>query len=190
MLILSCRILILFQVVSDNKIDFICLQIITMKLLYIAFLFSFSAVYSQELHHQAMSSQGTSKELANGMYVSQTIGQQSVIGNYTRDGKTYGQGFQQSMWGSYIKGNAANTITTTTYPNPFVDVVNFEFSQAITDKILIELFDVRGRLVFSTSQQAEGTLFTVNLPNLAASNYLVHLTTSNYSYYTQILKHE
>jgi hypothetical protein len=43
--------------------------------------------------------------------VSQTIGQQSVIGNYTRDGKTYGQGFQQSMWSNYIKGNAANTIT-------------------------------------------------------------------------------
>jgi hypothetical protein len=161
-----------------------------MKLLYIAFLFSFSAVYSQELHHQALSSQGASKELSNGMYVSQTIGQQSVIGNYTRDGKTYGQGFQQSMWGNYIKGNAANTITTTTYPNPFVAVVNFEFSQAITDKILVELFDVRGRLVFSTSLQAEGTLLTVNLPNLAASNYLVHLTTSNYSYYTQILKHE
>ena len=149
-----------------------------------------STLYAQQLHHQMLSAQGKSTVLANGTYVSQTIGQQSVIGNYTRDGKTYGQGFQQSMWGSYIKGNAANTITTTTYPNPFVAVVNFEFSQAITDKILVQLFDVRGRLVFSTSQQAEGTLLTVNLPNLAASNYLVHLTTPTYSYYTQILKHE
>ena len=190
MLILSSRILILFQVVSNNKIDFICLQIIIMKYLYLAFLFSFSALYSQELHHQAMSSQGTSKELSNGMYVSQTIGQQSVIGNYTREGKTYGQGFQQSMWGSYIKGNAANTITTNTYPNPFVDVVNFEFSQILPDVISVELFDVRGRLVFSTAQKAEGNLLTINIPNIAASNYLVHLTTSNYSYYTQILKHE
>jgi hypothetical protein len=161
-----------------------------MQKLLLCLLFCGGLVNAQQLHHQMLSAQGNSTVLANGTYVSQTIGQQSVIGNYTRDGKTYGQGFQQSMWGSYIKGNATNTITTTTYPNPFVAVVNFEFSQAITDKILVQLFDVRGRLVFSTSQQAEGTLLTVNLPNLAASNYLAHLTTSNYNYYTQILKHE
>jgi hypothetical protein len=94
------------------------------------------------------------------------------------------------MWGSYIKGNAANTITTITYPNPFVDVVNFEFSQILPDVISVELFDVRGRLVFSTAQKAEGNLLTINIPNIAASNYLVHLSASNYSYYTQILKHE
>jgi hypothetical protein len=73
-----------------------------MKLLLLALLFSISSLYSQELHHQMLSSQGTSKELSNGMYVSQTIGQQSVIGNYTRDGKTYGQGFQQSYWSKFI----------------------------------------------------------------------------------------
>ncbi len=86
-----------------------------MRLLLLVILLSNNFLYSQELHHQMLSAQGKSTVLANGTYVSQTIGQQSVIGNYTRDGKTYGQGFQQSMWGSYIKGNAANTITTTTY---------------------------------------------------------------------------
>ena len=161
-----------------------------MKLVFIGLLLSNSFLFSQQLHHQMLSAQGKSTVLANGTYVSQTIGQQSVIGNYTRDGKTYGQGFQQSMWGSYIKGNAANTITTTTYPNPFVDVVNFEFSQILPDVISVELFDVRGRLVFSTAQKAEGNLLTINIPNIAASNYLVHLSTSNYSYYTQILKDE
>ena len=149
-----------------------------------------STLYAQQLHHQMLSAQGNSMVLANGTYVSQTIGQQSVIGNYTREGKTYGQGFQQSLWDNYIKGNAANTITTTTYPNPFVDVVNFAFSQILPDLISVELFDVRGRLVFSTIQKAEGNLLTINTPNIAASNYLVHLSTSNYSYYTQILKHE
>ena len=111
-----------------------------MRLVFFIVFIPFLPIHSQELHHQMLSAQGKSTVLANGTYVSQTIGQQSVIGNYTRDGKTYGQGFQQSMWGNFIKGNAANTIT---------------------DKILVELFDVRGRLVFSTSQQAEGTLLTV-----------------------------
>jgi hypothetical protein len=146
--------------------------------------------YSQDLHHQMLSSQGASKELPNGMYVSQTIGQQSVIGNYTKDGKTYGQGYQQSVWSKYIQSTVNNPITTVTYPNPFVLTINFQFSQPIKERIKMELFDVRGRLVFQTEQLPTDNLLTVELPNLASSNYLVKLTASNYTYYTQILKQE
>jgi hypothetical protein len=108
-----------------------------MKLLALAFLFSFSTFYSQELHHQMMSAQGTSKEHSNGIYVSQTIGQQSVIGNYTKAGKTYCQGYQKSVWSKYISSNSNNAITTVTYPNPFVSTINFQFSQAIKEPIII-----------------------------------------------------
>ncbi|MCZ8297010.1 MAG: T9SS type A sorting domain-containing protein [Flavobacterium sp.] len=151
---------------------------------------SISALHSQDLHHQALSSQGASKELPNGMYVSQTIGQQSVIGNYTKDGKTYGQGYQQSVWSKYIQSTVNNPITTVTYPNPFVSNINFQFSQLIKEQIKMELFDVRGRLIFQTEQFPTDNLLTVALPNLASSNYLVKLTSSNYTYYTQILKQE
>jgi hypothetical protein len=161
-----------------------------MKLLLLAFLFSFSTLYSQDLHHQALSSQGASKELPNGMYVSQTIGQQSVIGNYTKDGKTYGQGYQQSIWSQYIQSTVNNPIRTVVYPNPFVSTINFQFSQPIKERIKMELFDVRGRLIFQTEQIPSNNLLTVALPNLASSNYLVKLTASNYTYYTQILKQE
>jgi hypothetical protein len=159
-----------------------------MKLLLLVFLFSFSTIYSQELHHQMLSSQGTSKELSNGIYVSQTIGQQSVIGNYTKDGKTYGQGYQQSVWSKYISTNSNNAITTVTYPNPFVSTINFQFSQAIKEPISVSVFDIRGRLIFSQEKQASGNILTIDLPNLASSNYLVRLSSPNYTYYTQILK--
>jgi hypothetical protein len=159
-----------------------------MKLLLLVFLFSFSTLYSQELHHQMLSAQGASKELSNGIYVSQTIGQQSVIGNYTKDGKTYGQGYQQSVWSKYISTNTNNTITTVVYPNPFISTINFQFSQAIKEPISVSVFDVRGRLIFSQEKQASGNILTIDLPNLASSNYLVRLSTPNYTYYTQILK--
>jgi hypothetical protein len=161
-----------------------------MKLLLLSLLLSFSALYSQELSHQALSSQGASKELPNGIYVSQTVGQQSVIGNYTKDGKTYGQGYQQSVWSKYIQSTANNPITTFVYPNPFVSTINFQFSQPIKERIKIELFDARVRLIFQTEQLPTDNLLTVALPNLASSNYLVKLTASNYTYYTQILKQE
>ncbi len=159
-----------------------------MKLLLLLFLFSFSTLYSQELHHQMLSAQGTSKTLPNGIFVSQTIGQQSVIGNYTKDGKTYGQGYQQSVWCKYISTNTNNAITTVTYPNPFISTINFQFSQAIKEPISVSVFDIRGRLIFNQEKQASGNILTIDLPNLASSNYLVRLSTPNYTYYTQILK--
>lgn len=161
-----------------------------MKLLLLVFVLSINSMLSQELHHQALSSQGTSKVLPNGIYVSQTIGQQSVIGNYTKDGKTYGQGYQQSVWSRYIQSTTNNTITTVVYPNPFINTINFQFSQSIKERIHVELFDIRGRLIFKTDQQPTENTLTLELPNIASSNYLVKLSTPTYTYYTQILKQE
>ena len=153
-------------------------------------LFSFS-IYSQTLHHQMISAQGTSKLLSGGTYISQTIGQQSIIGNYTKDGVTFGQGFQQSNWSKYIKQNdALSSITTTTYPNPFVQTINFQFSKPITDLISVMVFDIRGRLIHQESKLAVENILTIELPQLASSNYLVKLSASNYTYYTQILKQQ
>lgn len=137
-----------------------------------------------------LSAQGTSGVLSNGLYVGQTIGQQSVIGTYTVDGKTYGQGFQQSHWSKYINSSVNNTITTITYPNPFISSINFQFSQPIKETISVALFDVRGRLVYSENKNALDNILTLELHNLASGNYLVRLTSNNYTYYTQILKQE
>jgi hypothetical protein len=159
-----------------------------MKNVIIILLLSISTLHSQELHHQMLSAQGSSKVLPNGMYVSQTIGQQSVTGNYTSDSKTIGQGFQQSVWSRYIGSNSNNSITTVLYPNPFVSSINFQFSQPIRERIKIEIFDIRGRLIFQTEQLATDNLLTVTIPNIASNNYLVKLSAANYNYYSQILK--
>lgn len=158
-----------------------------MKQLTFIFLVLAFKSYSQDLHHQMLSSQGKSTVLSNGMMISQTIGQQSVIGNHT-NGVTVGQGFQQSHWAKYVSSNVANQITTTTYPNPFVTTVNFQFSQPISETIEISLFDVRGRLLFQDKKRATDSVLTVELPQLASSNYLIRLTATNYIYYSQILK--
>jgi len=71
-----------------------------MKNILLLILFT-SGIYAQSIHHQMLSSQGTSKILNNGMMISQTIGQQSAIGNHT-NGVTVGQGFQQSHWAKYV----------------------------------------------------------------------------------------
>lgn len=157
-----------------------------MKNILLLILFT-SGIYAQSIHHQMLSAQGTSKILNNGMMVSQTIGQQSAIGNHT-NGVTVGQGFQQSQWAKYVNSNSANKISTATFPNPFVSTVHFQFSKPILEIIEIAVFDVRGRLIFQDTKRATDLLLTVELPQLASSNYLVRLTAPSYTYFTQILK--
>ena len=135
-----------------------------------------------------LSAQGNSAVLNDGTFISQTIGQQSVIGNTTKNGYTTGQGFQQSVWGKYISSNITTNITTTTYPNPFIQSVNFQFYKPIKEPISIAIFDVRGRLIYEQEKRAIDNLLTIDLESIASSNYLVRLSSTNYTYYTQILK--
>jgi len=145
-------------------------------------------VYGQNLHHQMLSSQGTSVELHNGVYVSQTIGQQSAIGNSSNSNTIYMQGYQQRFWSKHVSENTTAGITTTTYPNPFVQTVNFQFSRPIKDIIEVSVFDISGKLIFHQKKKPDETILTIELPELPKSSYLVQLSGKNYTYYTQIIK--
>jgi hypothetical protein len=145
-------------------------------------------IYGQDLHHQMLSAQGNSTVLPNGMYVSQSIGQQSVSGNFDSNNYSVGQGFQQSLWSKYIASNETVKIKTVTYPNPFTESVNFQFSIPVTDVITVSLFDMRGRLIFQQEKKATDHILTIELPHLASAEYLVRLTATNFSYYSKIIK--
>lgn len=143
--------------------------------------------YGQVLHHQMLSSQGTSKKIANGYIISQTIGQQSTIGNSDKNVVAI-QGFQQSNWSTIISSNETNQITTLTFPNPFAEVVNFQFSQPIKEDMSIYVFDIAGRLVYQQKKQVTNQLLSINLSNLPQSEYLVKLQSNTLTYYTKLVK--
>jgi hypothetical protein len=134
-----------------------------------------------------ISSQAGSIELPRGLIVNQTIGQQSSIGNSNKNYIVM-QGFQQSLWSTYISSNNVDSIISKTYPNPFVEIIKFEFSQIIIEPINILIYNSGGRLVFKGKKTAIDTILSVELSNLPTSQYLVHLYTNNFSYYTQIIK--
>ena len=152
----------------------------------ILFLFITLSGFSQSLHHQMLSSQGTSTT-AGGFKVSQTIGQLSVIGNYRGSDVIVGQGFQQSRNMKTVKAPVI-TVTTTTYPNPFVDQINFEFSSVISGPIKFSLYDVMGRLVAFQEKPANDTVLTINELSLSEGVYFVKLSAKNYNYSTNLLK--
>lgn len=143
--------------------------------------------YSQRLHHQMLSSQGTTTHASGGVSVRQTIGQQSAIGNYRNSNIIVGQGFQQS---NKMKTAVPPiiSVTTTTYPNPFVDSINFQFSLPVSGPIKISLFDVMGRLVYYKEKTAINNIVTIDNLSFAQGEYFVKLTAKNYTYSTNLLK--
>jgi hypothetical protein len=143
--------------------------------------------YSQKLHHQMLSSQGTSTRTSGGITVRQTIGQQSPIGNYRNGNIIAGQGFLQSNK-MKIKTPPVISITTTTYPNPFIDKVNFQFSSPISGTIKISIFDIMGRLVYNKEKMPFENTLTIDNLFFAQGEYFVKLTAKNYNYTTILLK--
>jgi hypothetical protein len=156
---------------------------------YLLLLFSIT-FHGQVLHHQMISSQGATKKTSNGTLVRQSIGQLSTSGNYDSETMTVGQGFQQSLWQKYIASSKTEAVgDISTYPNPFVNLVNFQLVENIVGVISIYVFDVNGRLVFQKDKEMNGSLLTVDLSSLPRSQYLVRLKSEKFNYYTKILKH-
>jgi hypothetical protein len=142
---------------------------------------------SQELHHEMISSQGKSVELDSGIYVTQTIGQHSIA-SYSIDNLTVQQGYQQSFWSSLINNNEEFSMDITFYPNPTIDIVNFNFSNLESSELNVLVFDYAGRVLITTKINIEDYKTKVDLSSLPSGSYLIYLNTNKFNYHTKIIK--
>jgi hypothetical protein len=158
-------------------------------LLLLSFIFFASnSLFAQQLHHQMISSQGVSTTTSSGLIVKQTVGQQSVSGN-SRGDIIVQQGFQQSYWQELLKDASNSRVAVTTFPNPFREVISFQFSASIDSTVQVTIFDSYGRSVFEkTSTVSDNLLKLVDLPPLPNAQYLVRLSGKNLNYFTTIIK--
>jgi len=143
--------------------------------------------FSQKLHHQMLSSQGGNATASTGVVFKYTIGQQSVAGT-TKGNVITQQGFQQSNWEKIIATNNITLVNTTTYPNPFVDIVNFQFSQSVGEQVLLLIFDILGRQVYSNTIPVSENKIIANLQELQSAEYFVKLSNNSFTYHTKIIK--
>ena len=156
------------------------------KILFFVLIFPFLLV-SQELHHEIISSQGKSVELDSGIYVSQTIGQHSIA-SYSIDNLTVQQGYQQSFWSSLINTNEEFSTEINFYPNPTIDIVNFNFSNLESSELNVLVFDYAGRVLITTKINIEDYKTKLDLSGLPSGSYLIYLNTNKFNYHTKIIK--
>jgi len=135
-----------------------------------------------------LSSQGSTSKTNSGVMVTQTIGQQSVVGNYTNNGFDIGQGFQQSNWARIILEGTSPEFEISVYPNPFSGIVNIQHNSE--DDITINVFDPAGKLVFKKVLNVTGPNQSINLEQLSSGVYLVHLQSNQLAYFTKLIKNE
>ncbi len=150
------------------------------------FITFFNTVSAQSLHHEMLSTQGGGVVTSSGIKVNYTVGQQSVIGTNSNQ-YIVQQGFQQNNWSKIIKQNK-NLISTTLYPNPFVEQLTFTFSSSPGSNLNVLVFDILGRLIHSETVINENNEITLQLSRLSSAEYLIKLTSNDYEYATKIIK--
>jgi hypothetical protein len=98
------------------------------------------------------------------------------------------QGFQQSKWREIITTNNIVRVNTTTYPNPFEEIVNFQFSQPVGEQVSLLIFDILGRQVYFNTIPVVENKIIANLQELQCAEYFVKLSNNSFTYHTKIIK--
>ena len=138
-----------------------------------------------QLHHQMLSSQGSTSQTNNGIIVTQTVGQQSVIGNYDNEYLKIGQGFQQANWTRIIIEQTSPEFEITIYPNPFDGIINIKHNSE--QDFSMNIFDPSGKLVYKNQINVTGPNQRINLEQLPSGVYLIHLQSNNLKYFTKLI---
>lgn len=152
------------------------------------FLLSPTFIYGQLLHHQSISAQGSLIKLNSELIVSQTIGQQSPIGTATNS-VVVQQGFQQSYWPTLITNSTlSNSIQVIAYPNPFVGMIYFQFTNFVDEEISLIIYDIQGRMLLEKETKVNNGLLSIDLSILSNAAYLVRFSTQGATHYCKIIK--
>jgi hypothetical protein len=156
------------------------------------FLLLYTAIaYNQNtIERETLSSQGSSLIIANGIYVSQTIGQLSAIGKLSTNNLTFSQGFQfnRNQTNKSIKKLNSNNIIC--FPNPFVSRVYLKFPKSIQDFVTVRIFALQGKLVFQQKVKVNEDELILDLDGLQPALYEVLIIVNNNIYVAKIIKNK
>ncbi len=116
----------------------------------------------------------------------QSIGQSSVTGAFNNNGVSVRQGFIQPV---RIIGYqpSALTLNADIYPNPFKAEIVISFSEVISERIHLTLYDLRGKILFS---QESAVVSVIRLPvsSIPAGFYILKIKTGTKLLTRKIIK--
>lgn len=143
--------------------------------------FSFS-----QLHHSTVSAQSSYTDKYN-VNVLQSIGQLSLIGNFSSSKVSVIQGFQQPYLRLINEEPIVNQ-NIISYPNPFYKDLNIEFINNKPDQIKVNIYDVSGRFIKSFETSNFTNILNLNMESLQSTEYIINVIGKGINYSTKLIK--
>ena len=134
---------------------------------------------------QTLTSQGGLYVTDSKLTVSQSIGQTSVIGNFSNSESGIVQGYQQPFW-DQLTTNTWNKLDLSLSPNPFENIFSILFKD--DKRMTLSLYDITGRLVFSKDIDFKAPSTPVEIDGLAVATYLALIHVEGEKYFTKLIK--
>ncbi|MEL7002042.1 MAG: T9SS type A sorting domain-containing protein [Bacteroidota bacterium] len=116
---------------------------------------------SQSLMRSSVGMAGSSTEMTidqRAYFVSQSIGQASITGTITKNGRTLRQGFQQPLYQIRTGVQSIGKLNARIYPNPSKRWLNILFKEELSDEISLSLYDNTGRLIVNEKYNASASV--------------------------------
>ena len=157
-----------------------------MNKLILFFLFIFSISASAQLHHSMISGQSSYTDKYN-VNVLQSVGQLSLIGNFSSSKVSVIQGFQQPFI-RYINERPIVNQNIISYPNPFYSDLNIEFINNKPKTVRVDIFDISGRFIKSFESKDFDNILNLDLEGLQSSEYIINVKGNGINYSTKVIK--
>lgn len=117
------------------------------------------------------------------------FGQTPLLGSVSVSGVEVRQGFIQPLT-SYTRINNAPALSTSVYPNPFVDRIHIDFDAIPSEDVHTSLFDMRGRLVSRLSfEKPSSNKIEVDLRHVANGKYVLVINSGTQTFTKNIIKY-
>ncbi|MBX2826816.1 MAG: T9SS type A sorting domain-containing protein [Flavobacteriaceae bacterium] len=147
-------------------------------------------VIGQEAQRTSLGMSGGTYTIENGnssIYVSQSVGQNGVIGSFQGEGYAVRQGFQQPPVRVVSLPQSDQPLDAVVFPNPVVTSVNVQFNESIVDTVEGKLFDVLGKEVLHKEYAPQQSL-SIDMSQLPVGTYVLVLGTQGKQFTSRLIK--
>ena len=146
----------------------------------------FPLICFSQLHHSTISLHSLNSS-NNEVKVLQSVGQLSLIGNFSSSKVSVIQGFQQPFIRNINERPIVNQ-NIISYPNPFYSDLNIEFINNKPKKVRIDIFDISGRFIKSLESKDFDNILNLDLEGLQSSEYIINVKGNGINYSTKVIK--
>ena len=120
------------------------------------------------------------------IFLAQSIGQDGIIGTFSKKGITLIQGYIQPLNRTKEPG-AKLSLQLEVFPNPVTQYLTIRFNEPIIAQPEVELLDMLGRRIYNTQTEVSNTI-TVNLETIDEGIYILVVTIGEKSAHRKIVK--